>query len=111
MNIFFVSCNNELKYGYVYDIKMNVPIENVKVFDADNNITSYTNKDGYFELLYTQNYPSKLIFSAKNYKIDTLPSLDVVIQERHQINVLEDKEFIFILRNNIETYFEAEKIL
>ncbi|WP_433812089.1 hypothetical protein [Flavobacterium johnsoniae] len=74
MNIFFVSCNNELKYGYVYDIKMNVPIENVKVFDADNNITSYTNKDGYFELSYTQNYPSKLIFSAKNYKIDTLPS-------------------------------------
>jgi hypothetical protein len=73
-NIFFISCKNDSKYGYTYDIRTNIPIENVKVLDIDNNITNYTNKDGYFKLTYTKNYPSKLIFIAKGYKIDTLPS-------------------------------------
>ncbi|KRD61202.1 hypothetical protein ASE40_06535 [Flavobacterium sp. Root935] len=74
MNIFFISCNYESKYGFVYNTTKNVPIENVKVYDVDNNITTYTDKDGYFKLPYTKNYPSKLVFIAKGYKIDTLPS-------------------------------------
>lgn len=57
----------------VYDMNTNVPLEDVKVFDNENNKTTYTDKIGYFKLSYKKKIPSKFIFFCEGYKIDTIP--------------------------------------
>ncbi|WP_194139969.1 hypothetical protein [Flavobacterium hungaricum] len=72
--IICTSCSEQSYYGYVYDLNKNIPLQNVKVCDYENNKITYTDETGYFKLLYKKKTPSKLLFVCERYTIDTIPA-------------------------------------
>jgi len=64
-------------HGYVYDLQTKKPLENVDVKEnlVKDPLTGRTDKTGYFKIENTTGSIADLIFSGKDYKQDTLPTV------------------------------------
>ena len=65
----YTSAFSQIKFsGYIYDAATDIGLNNVSVFNPETNEISYSDKDGYYEII-INNYDSEISFYLEGYNL------------------------------------------